>query len=96
MIFAIARNNSGSISATSMPQHFIFFYKSVAFFFERSIELAHQASYSCFGNETGITCSNVKRCIGSAETNAVCTWSQSTTRKEMTMAAKKKAKKKTA
>ena len=37
-----------------------------------------------------------ERCIGRAKVNAVCTKSQSTTRKEMKMAKKKKAKKKAA
>jgi hypothetical protein len=43
---------------------FHFFKKSVAFFFERSLELAHQASQSCFGNKTGITCRNVNDALG--------------------------------
>jgi len=44
MMFTIADNNSGGICATSIPHYFAIFYKSVAFFFKRSIELAHQAS----------------------------------------------------
>jgi hypothetical protein len=64
MLFTIAGNNSGGICATSIPQYRNFFYKSVAFFFERSLELAHQASKSCFGNKTGITCGNVNGALG--------------------------------
>jgi len=56
--------NSGGISATSKPQRSIFFYKCVAFFFERGLELAHQASESCFGNKTGITSGNVNDALG--------------------------------
>ena len=62
--------------ATTFSQHrTIFFYKSVAIFFERRLELAHQAPQSCFWKTKQVTCSNVKRCIGSAETIAVCTCS---------------------
>ena len=64
MLFVIVGNNYGGICATSMPQCQNFFYKSVAFFFERSLELAHQASKSCFGNKTGITCGNVNDVLG--------------------------------
>jgi hypothetical protein len=64
MLFVIAADNSGGICATSIPQGLNFLYKSVAFFFERSLELAHQASNSCFGNKTGITSGNVNDVLG--------------------------------
>jgi hypothetical protein len=48
------------------PYHItsLFFKISVAFIFERSIELAHQASQSCFGNKTGVTSRNVNDALG--------------------------------
>jgi hypothetical protein len=42
----------------------LFFKISVAFFFKRSIELAHQASKPCFGNKTGATSRNVNDALG--------------------------------
>jgi hypothetical protein len=56
--------NSGGIAATSSPHHFTFFKISVAFIFKRSLELAHQASQSCFGNKTGVTSRNVNDALG--------------------------------
>ena len=50
---------------TAYLQHVIdFFYKSVAFFFERRLELAHQAPYPALENKTGITCRNVNDALG--------------------------------
>jgi hypothetical protein len=49
------RKNSSGMHATFFSRSKKFFYKSVAFFFERSLELAHQALKSGFGNGTGVT-----------------------------------------
>ena len=83
--FTDAERNSSGMSATSMPHSFVFFYESVAFFFERVIELAHQALQSRFGNKSGITSCGVSDALGvQKKENPVCTWCASSTRKEMT------------
>ena len=63
-MLANADRDSGGKSATSMPHSCSFFYKGVAFFFERVIELAHQASQSRFGNDAGITSCGVSGALG--------------------------------
>ena len=65
-------NNSSGIRATTFATHIKFLYKSVAFFFERSLELAHQTLKPVLVTKQEIKKQSIQR-FGSAETNDVCT-----------------------
>jgi hypothetical protein len=72
-----------------------YFHKYVAFFFKRRLELAHQALLSCLIRKIKQGHSgNVRDALGVQVTQAVCTCSTLTTRKEKSWQRRKKRKRK--